>query len=213
MVFLYIMNGGRSLPKQTFFNLSEEKKQVLIQSAEREFSHVPLFEASISNIVKAAGIPRGSFYQYFEGKEDIYFYLLNQLMQQRKDNFIAFLQQRDGDLVEAMITMFQSMLQEEENVSFMRNAFLNMTHEVEHSFIGIFSDNESIDDFKEVSAYVNKTKLNLADGRELYHVMQIITSVTFRNFVEKFAKGISDEQALDNYQLEMNLLKKGIYLE
>ncbi|WP_085505389.1 TetR/AcrR family transcriptional regulator [Thalassobacillus devorans] len=200
------------MPKQTFFNLPEEKKQILLQSAEKEFSRVPLFEASIANIIKAAGIPRGSFYQYFEGKEDIYFYLLDKMAKQRKDKFIGFLQNHDGDLIEAMIAMFECMLHEEEHISFMKNAFLNMTHKVEHSFLGIFSDEESIDDFNEVSAQIDKRKLNIVGDQELYHIMQILTAVTFRNFVEKFAQGLSEEQAKETYQMEMNLLKKGIYI-
>lgn len=211
-MFLYIENGGSTLPKQTFFNLPEEKKQILLQSAEKEFSRVPLFEASIANIIKAAGIPRGSFYQYFEGKEDIYFYLLDKMAKQRKDKFISFLQHHDGDLIEAMIVMFECMLHEEEHISFMKNAFLNMTHKVEHSFLGIFSDEESVDDFNEVSAQIDKRKLNIVGDQELYHIMQILTAVTFRNFVEKFAQGLSEEQAMETYLMEMNLLKKGIYI-
>ncbi len=211
-MFLYIENGGSTLPRQTFFNLPEEKKQILIHSAEKEFSRVPLFEASIANIIKVAGIPRGSFYQYFEGKEDIYFYLLDKMAKQRKDKFIVFLQDHDGDLIEAMVAMFECMLHEEEHINFMRNAFLNMTHKVEHSFLGIFSDEESIDDFNEVSAQIDKRKLNIAGDQELYHIMQILTAVTFRNFVEKFAQGLSEEQAIETYQMEMNLLKKGIYI-
>ncbi|WP_028784798.1 TetR/AcrR family transcriptional regulator [Thalassobacillus devorans] len=199
------------MPKQTFFNLPEEKKQILIQSAEKEFSRVPLFEASISNIIKAAGIPRGSFYQYFEGKEDIYFYLLDKMAGQRKGKFIAFLQKHDGDLIEAMFAMFECMLHEQEHISFMKNAFLNMTHKVEYSFLGIFSDEESISDFKEVSAQINKNSLSISGDQELYHIMQILTAVTFRNFVAKFARGLSDEQAMKSYRIEMNLLKKGIY--
>ncbi|MFK4998922.1 TetR/AcrR family transcriptional regulator [Bacillus sp. N9] len=38
----------------------------------------------MANIVKEAGIPRGSFYQYFEDKEDAFFYLLNELTQENK---------------------------------------------------------------------------------------------------------------------------------
>ena len=50
------------MPKQTFFNLPEEKKQTLIAAAEIEFSKVPLMKASVANIIKIAGIPRGRFY-------------------------------------------------------------------------------------------------------------------------------------------------------
>ena len=72
------------MPKQTFFNLPEEKKQNLIAAAEIEFSKVPLMKASVANIIKIAGIPRGSFYQYFENIEDLYMYLLEQETDKKK---------------------------------------------------------------------------------------------------------------------------------
>ena len=53
--------------------MPEEKQQRLLDAAQIEFSRHSLQEASIANIVKLAGIPR-SFYQYFENKEDLYFY-------------------------------------------------------------------------------------------------------------------------------------------
>lgn len=59
------------MPKETFFNLAEEKKEKIINAAKKEFKRVPLEQASIKNIVEDAGIARGSFYQYFESKEDL----------------------------------------------------------------------------------------------------------------------------------------------
>lgn len=59
------------MPKETFLNLSEEKKKKIIKAAQNEFERVPLEQASIKNIVENAGIARGSFYQYFESKEDL----------------------------------------------------------------------------------------------------------------------------------------------
>jgi len=53
------------MPTNTFFHLPEEKQQRLLDAAQIEFSRHSLQEASIANIVKLAGIPRGSFYQYF----------------------------------------------------------------------------------------------------------------------------------------------------
>ena len=59
------------MPTNTFFHLPEEKQQRLLDAAQIEFSRHSLQEASIANIVKLAGIPRGSFYQYFENKADL----------------------------------------------------------------------------------------------------------------------------------------------
>ncbi|MCQ6349569.1 TetR/AcrR family transcriptional regulator, partial [Bacillus cereus] len=95
------------MPKQTFFNLEREKKELLIQAAMKEFSRVPLFEASISNIIKDAGIPRGSFYQYFEDKEDVFFFLLNDHSKRDNEKFISILKENEGDLFDSYIELYQ----------------------------------------------------------------------------------------------------------
>src|SRR5690625_320078 len=149
------VNGGERLPKQTFFNLPEEKQETLIQAAKNEFSRVPLNEASIANIVKNAQIPRGSFYQYFEDKEDAFFYLLELATKVNKDKFIFLLKETDGDLAETFIALFKQMLTEfknPENRHFFKNIFLNMNHKIESAFT---KDMNVTEDFLEISEIVN----------------------------------------------------------
>jgi len=64
------------VPEQTFFNLPEEKRQRIIEAAVDEFAEHPLRNASIARIIEKAGIPRGSFYQYFTDIKDLYKYIL-----------------------------------------------------------------------------------------------------------------------------------------
>lgn len=64
------------MPNPTFFNIDQEKQQKIISAAMEEFSMNTYNNASIAKIVKDAKIPRGSFYQYFEGIEDLYQYVL-----------------------------------------------------------------------------------------------------------------------------------------
>ena len=59
------------MPKETFVKLPEEKKDKIIKAAKNEFARVPFEQTSIKNIVEDADIARGSFYQYFESKEDL----------------------------------------------------------------------------------------------------------------------------------------------
>lgn len=67
------------IPTLTFKNLNNEKKNRIIQAAIDEFSERRFHEAKLSNIIKNAGIPRGSFYQYFEDKLDLYKFIFNQI--------------------------------------------------------------------------------------------------------------------------------------
>jgi TetR/AcrR family transcriptional regulator len=65
------------MPKQTFFNLPDEKRQHILNTAIDEFADNDFGDVSISRIVERAGIAKGSFYQYFEDKEDLHGYLLD----------------------------------------------------------------------------------------------------------------------------------------
>jgi len=77
------------MPTRTFFNLSQEKQQRLLEAARLEFSRVPLYEASISKIIANADIPRGSFYQYFNDKEDLYYYYADYLRKQGQNSLLS----------------------------------------------------------------------------------------------------------------------------
>jgi AcrR family transcriptional regulator len=65
------------MPKQTFLNLSEEKRKAFIEIALDEFANNDYNTASVSKIVAKAGIAKGSVYQYFEDKQDLFMYLLD----------------------------------------------------------------------------------------------------------------------------------------
>ena len=67
------------MPADTFRNLPEEKRMRIFQAAVAEFAQQPFSQASINRIVKDAGIPRGSFYQYFADKEDLYLYVITEI--------------------------------------------------------------------------------------------------------------------------------------
>ena len=72
------------MAKSTFNNLSDDKKQRIFDSAVQEFSIRRFSEASINQIIKNAGIPKGSFYQYFTGKEDIYLYMIEEIGREKQ---------------------------------------------------------------------------------------------------------------------------------
>ncbi len=74
------------MPTSTFFNLPEEKKKRILNSAIAEFAAKTYDEANIASIIRNAEIPRGSFYQYFADKKDLYKYILDMVGQQKMVN-------------------------------------------------------------------------------------------------------------------------------
>ena len=75
------------MPKQTFLNLPEEKRTNIVNAAIEEFAEYGLENASTNRIVASSGISKGSFYQYFEDKQDVFMYLLTVLERAKIEYF------------------------------------------------------------------------------------------------------------------------------
>ena len=71
------------MPKQTFLNLPEEKRETIINAAVEEFAGYGFESASINRIVANSGISKGSFYQYFEDKADVFRHLVDVLANEK----------------------------------------------------------------------------------------------------------------------------------
>ena len=94
------------MPSSTFLNLPAEKQEKLLEAATREFSHRPFNEASINQIIKEAGIPRGSFYMYFTDKEELFRYLLKGYVDQLFMLLEEFLLRNGGDIFQALLDLY-----------------------------------------------------------------------------------------------------------
>lgn len=65
------------MPKQLFFELSDEKRRTIIFAGIKEFANYGYENSSTNRIVKEAGISKGSLFKYFSTKEDFYLYVLD----------------------------------------------------------------------------------------------------------------------------------------
>lgn len=97
--------GAAVMVHQTFLNLPEEKRARIFVSAVDEFVRLPYERTSINRIVENAGIPKGSFYQYFDSKDDLYTYCIlsvyrqvAQLRQQKHQPLLAMGLKRAAEL-------------------------------------------------------------------------------------------------------------------
>lgn len=86
------------MPTERFYHLPDEKKKMIREAAIKEFCRVPLEKASINKIVKNADISRGSFYTYFQDKEDVLEYIYEDLIFHLQDFCKAVLKENGGDI-------------------------------------------------------------------------------------------------------------------
>lgn len=85
------------MPKETFFNLHYEKRQRILDAAITEFAAAAYQNVTIDKIVNRARIPKGSFYQYFLNKDDIYMHIFSQVGDVKK-SILESMSDRVGEL-------------------------------------------------------------------------------------------------------------------
>ncbi len=64
------------MPKDTFFNLPDDKRERIIEAAIDEFAQRSFHDARVTAITNQAEIAKGSFYQYFEDKKDLFKHII-----------------------------------------------------------------------------------------------------------------------------------------
>ena len=101
------------MPSETFLRLPEEKRTRFLNAAWEEFASTRFGDVSINQIIRKAGIPRGSFYQYFGDKEDLFLYLLEEVREHVKREYRRALEDAGGDIFQAQLNCFDRLTSRE----------------------------------------------------------------------------------------------------
>lgn len=105
------------MPSSTFYNLPEEKRERLLSAARAEFARVPYEDASVNRIIRAAGIPRGSFYMYFTDKEELFRFLMETYSGMMEEWLCSLLDDNGGDLFATFLALFDFIQENWQNRS------------------------------------------------------------------------------------------------
>ena len=156
------------MPKSTFFNLSPEKREKIEKAIENEFGRTTFEKASISNIIETAKIPRGSFYQYFEDKEDSIKYIVQKYMKKEKEKIKNILIEVDGNIFDATIEIFEYMIESvKEKDKF--NLYRNILEELKKNNINIFQEEKKQKNIEEI---INMEILNIKGKEDIKYMNQ-----------------------------------------
>lgn len=94
------------MPTQTFHNLKLSKKEKIIEAITDELSRTTYDNINIQNIIKQASIPRGSFYQYFNDKDDMYHYFMTYIGQTKMIYFKDIFTITDKSFIERVEALY-----------------------------------------------------------------------------------------------------------
>ena len=199
------------MPTETFTKLPEEKKSKIILSAKKEFSRASLKEASIKNIVEDAGIARGSFYQYFDSKEDLLQYLLKEHSEEMNKNLENTLKKTNGDIFEIFISIYDYMINEcinNEEKDFLKKIFEELKTSQDEIFVIDLKKYKP----KKIEEYydrIDKTNLKIDSIDEFKLLTRMLHAVTKKAVVSNF-KYESKEKAREDYLKQLEYIKYGV---
>ncbi len=200
------------MPKGTFFNLNDEKREKIKKAIINEFSKHTIAKASISNIVEEAQIPRGSFYQYFEDKEDALRYIIDESIKVEKEEIKNLLDKNNGDIFKTSIDIFKYVSEKSYNDTYMMLCH-NIIQKLKEENINIFDGIDCKNMYqanKEKGNIINVNILKINNEEDLKYMMKILTVVIRASIIDVVTKKKSEEKAQEELEKQIEILKRGM---
>ena len=184
------------MPKSTFYNLNKKKKEKIKEAIKKEFTKHTFEKASISNIIEEANIPRGSFYQYFEDKEDALKYIIEDFLNDEKEQIKKLLIQNQGNIFLTTIDLYSYFIDK------------NFDEAEVKLFQNIINRNENVNIYKDIKAkkftnlkeidknncYINISLLNIENDDDIEYMLRILTCILRAELIDVMHKKVSMEK-------------------
>ena len=199
------------MPTSTFFNLPPPKREKLLRAAVAEFARRPCGEVSINRIIQAAEIPRGSFYQYFSDKTDLFRYVLHGYDAQLERAVITCLDRCGGRPLEIPLALYDLVL------DYVRENWAQF-----ELFMGVLQKNMGMDAGQLLSLPEMVLKvIGQADWQGLEHlesderlaVMDLLFSAAGQALMHVFCKKLSAEESRRRLAIKTAVIQRGAKYE
>ena len=186
------------MPKSTFYNLNKEKREKIEKALKNEFTKHTFEKASISNIIEEAKIPRGSFYQYFEDKEDALKYIIEDFVNDEKEKIKELLIQNKGDIFLTTLDLYSYFVDKnyhEKEVKLFQNIINKLRNENVNIYKNIklkkFTD---LKDNEKRSCYINTSLLAIENEEDIQYMLRILTCILRAEIMDVMQKKVSKEK-------------------
>ena len=182
------------MPKSTFYNIKKEKREKIEEALKKEFSENIFEKASVSNIIEKAGIPRGSFYQYFEDKEDALKYIIKKFLDNVKKEIKTLLTKNDGDIFDTTLDLYCFLVDRNYNETEVK-LFQNIINKLRSENINIFK-REKCKEVKNINNdnfYIDTKNLNLKNDKDIEYILKILTCILRAELIDVIHDKVTKE--------------------
>lgn len=122
------------MPTKLFFELNHDKQTKIMNAIISEISSYGYENSSTNRIVEKAGISKGSLFKYFPNKEDMYFYILDnvtaELIESIEKEAYTLSPELFQRVIEYSALEFTWYIQNPEKSKLVVNAFINSETEI-----------------------------------------------------------------------------------
>lgn len=204
------------MPTPTFYNLPEQKRQRLITAIRSELARVPYDSLSINQIIKLAGIPRGSFYQYFPDKADMLDFLLRDYRSRVLQSIDESLEQSGGDMFQMFLDILDftyAYVTGEKSHAFCKNIFadirMNMALLRRWAMQGTLQRGTLGELAYALQGRMDSAGLDIRGEDDLANMLGILMPLTGEAFARVFFDLSAYEDVRRQYAARLELLKRG----
>lgn len=197
------------MPSETFFRLSDSKQERIMEAIKEEIAKAPFENFSIGSVIKSCRISRGSFYQYFSNKEDIYMYLIYGYQKQIFSHMKDTLRSNGGDFFDMLEKTFRfavRMLCYKDSKAFRHNLFCNMRLYEMLWQKGDYAE-ESLQNITQLREFIDISLLRVSSEEELEALFDICMINALKDAAGIFMADDNEQKVLDTFLTKLALLR------
>ena len=197
------------MPSSRFFKLPDEKRSKILRAVHSELAEFPVDELSINRIIHSAGISRGSFYQYFEDKDDLLEYVFSDFRNSMTQEIKASIERNQGDMFEVGMDILKKIVamgSREENRRIFVNVFLYV--KVAQSSLERVNEEALVNGFVR---YIDRSRLKFTSDEEVRELMKLGLALFKDSICRCFADIDNASEIMDNFRKRVEIIKYGAW--
>lgn len=205
---------------ESFENLSDEKRNRIIEASMKEFSEKGYMRASTNEIVKNAGISKGLLFHYFKSKKNLFLYLFDRIVDEFVAAFYEFIDDSSSDIFDRLmswtIVKFRLYYRKPLEYRFLTVSIYDSPEEIKEDILKRYEgiNREVLEKFMEnldLSSFRKDVDIN----RALSFIMTSIEAIG-NNYIKMYNHDIDKlvadkDKIIDDLKSCINILKYGIY--
>lgn len=200
------------MPKSTFLNLPNEKKQRLVEILLENFSARHISQVKVADIVEDMAMSRGAFYKYFEDLEDAYTYTIQYYSIQIHRDILKYISQNKQDFFQG-IENYLAWCSELEQKSSYWQAIRFLTRSDDFTNHQRTKPSAESGRLKEWFKLLKANGFHITSEEEAISFLYFVMDLVINSLTDYIANDWTTDELLQDYRYKVKWLQRGLKTE